>query len=150
MENFDKKDAQMKKYDEENDFNGSLNSAENISQKLRLQQQRLFGGINMSIRDTDANVIQRIGTYFRQRHEYDRACDVLERVLEIRKKQFLSKKQKEDDGKFERLSDFQMIDEEDLEQFQGREFATLYNDLALTYQCMDDLAYAQEYLILAI
>ena len=71
----------------------------------------------MSIKDTDANVIQRIGTYFRQRHEYDRACDVLERVLEIRKKQFLSKKQKEDDGKFERLSDFQMIDEEDLEQF---------------------------------
>jgi lipoprotein NlpI len=46
----------------------------------------------MSIKDTDANVIQRIGTYFRQRHEYDRACDVLERVLEIRKKQFLSKK----------------------------------------------------------
>ena len=43
-----------------------------------------------------------------------------------------------------------MIDEEDPEQFQGREFATLYNDLALTYQCMDDLAYAQEYLILAI
>jgi hypothetical protein len=34
------------------------------------------------------------------------------------------------------------IDEEDIEQFQGREFATLYNDLALTYQCMDDLPYA--------
>jgi hypothetical protein len=37
-------------------------------------------------------------------------------VLEVRKKQFLQRKQKEDDGKFERLSDFQMpIDEEDLE-----------------------------------
>ena len=104
----------------------------------------------MSIKDRDASVIQRIGIYFRQRHEYDRACDVLERVLEVRKKQFLSRKQKQDDGKFERLSEFEMIDEEDPEQFQGREFATLYNDLALTYQCMDDLAYAQEYLILAI
>lgn len=37
LENFDKKDAQLKKFDEENDFNGSLNSAENISKKLELQ-----------------------------------------------------------------------------------------------------------------
>ena len=97
----------------------------------------------MSIEEKDANVIQRIGIYFRQKQEYDRACDVLERVLEVRKKQFLSKKQKEDDGKFESLSNFDVpIDEEDIEQFQGRVFATLYNDLALTYQCMDDLAYA--------
>jgi tetratricopeptide (TPR) repeat protein len=57
LENFDKKDAQMKKFDEENDFNGSLNSAENISQKLLMQQQRLFGGINMSIEERDAGVI---------------------------------------------------------------------------------------------
>jgi hypothetical protein len=47
----------MKKFDEENDFNGSLNSAENISQKLKLQHQRLFGGINMSIKERDASVI---------------------------------------------------------------------------------------------
>lgn len=37
-----------------------------------------------------------------------------------------------------------------MEQFKGREFATLYNDLALTYQGMEDLEYAQEYLVLAI
>ena len=36
LENFDKKDAQMKKFDQDNDFEGSLNSAENISQKLKL------------------------------------------------------------------------------------------------------------------
>ena len=37
LENFDKKDAQMRKFDEENEFNGSLNSAENISEKLKLR-----------------------------------------------------------------------------------------------------------------
>jgi lipoprotein NlpI len=40
----------------------------------------------MSIEDRDAGVIQRIGIYFRQKQEYDRACDVLERVLDVRKK----------------------------------------------------------------
>jgi tetratricopeptide (TPR) repeat protein len=67
MSNFDKKDAEMKQYDQDNDFNGSVNSGENMSQKLMLQQQRLFGGFNQSIKEKDASVIQRIGIYFRQR-----------------------------------------------------------------------------------
>lgn len=41
-------------------------------------------------------------------------------------------------------------DQDDIDQFQGKEFAKLYNDLALTYQGMEDLEYAQEYLVLAI
>jgi len=33
---------------------------------------------------------------------------------------------------------------------QSKEFATLYNDLSLTYSGMGEIEYAQEYLILAI
>ena len=134
MDNFMIKDAEMKQKDTQEKFDGSVNSGQGLSQKLIMQQQRMFGGYDSSIKEQEAGVIQRIGIYFRQRQDYDKACDILERVLDVRKKQFLQRKQKEEDGKFERLSDFHMpIDEEDLEQFQGREFATLYNDLALTY-----------------
>ena len=34
--------------------------------------------------------------------------------------------------------------------FQTQEFATLYNDLSLTYQGMGEIEYAQDYLIQAI
>ena len=78
----------------------------------------MFGGYDWSLKENEAGVIQRIGIYFRQRQDYDKAFDILERVLDVRKKQFLQRKQKEEDSKFERLSDFHMpIDEEDLEQF---------------------------------
>ena len=30
-------------------------------------------------------MIQKIGIYFRQKQQYERACDLLERVLEIKK-----------------------------------------------------------------
>ena len=47
----------------------------------------------MSIKEKDASVIQRIGIYFREKKEYERACELLERVLEVRKRQFIQKKQ---------------------------------------------------------
>ena len=65
-----------------------------------------------------------MGIYFRQKKEYERACQLLERVLDQRKKQFLQNK-----------DNAQIMDqkENDIDQFQGKQFAKLYNDLALTY-----------------
>lgn len=38
-----------------------------------------------NMEERDATVIQKIAIYFRQKQEYERACDLLERVLEIKK-----------------------------------------------------------------
>ena len=67
MDNFMIKDAEMKKLDNQENLDGSINSGGNVSQKLMQQQQRMFGGYNSSIEEKDAGVIQRIGIYFRQR-----------------------------------------------------------------------------------
>ena len=106
----------------------------------------------MSIKEKDASVIQRIGIYFREKKEYERACELLERVLEVRKRQFIQKKQQAESKNkgTQGVETPALDDDDDIDQFQGKEFAKLYNDLALTYQGMEDLEYAQEYLVLAI
>ena len=88
--------------------------------------------------ERDATVIQKIGIYFRQKQEYERACDLLERVLEIKKNL--------------KLKDIPADTTESQKNLllQSKEFATLYNDLSLTYSGMGEIEYAQEYLILAI
>lgn len=70
----------------------------------------------------------------------------------MRKRQFIQKKQQaEQKNKDTEITETPALDDEDdIDQFQGKEFAKLYNDLALTYQGMEDLEYAQEYLVLAI
>jgi tetratricopeptide (TPR) repeat protein len=91
-----------------------------------------------NLEERDATVIQKIGIYFRQKQEYERACDLLERVLEIKKSL--------------KLKDIpaDTTDSQKLAMLQSKEFATLYNDLSLTYSGMGEIEYAQEYLILAI
>lgn len=68
----------------------------------------MFGGFNSSIKEKDAMVIQRIGVYFRERQEYDKACDLLERVLEVRKRLVKEKYSKGQDSKkqIDTISDF--------------------------------------------
>lgn len=79
--------------------------------------------------------MQRIGVTLREKKEFDKASDILERVLVARKKQY--------------LKDKRLTDKDDVE-FSGKDFAKLYGDLALTYQGMEDLEDSQEYLVLAI
>lgn len=73
----------------------------------------------MSIKEKDASVIQRIGIYFRERKEYERACELLERVLEVRKRQFIQKKQQADkkDKDEEIVGTPALEDEDDIDQF---------------------------------
>lgn len=86
-----------------------------------------------------------MGIYFRQKKEYERAAGLLERVLEYKKRKFMEKKISNKDGQSNDDSD-----EDYMDQFIGKEFTRLYNDLALTYQGMGNLEFAQEYLVLAI
>jgi len=104
----------------------------------------------MSIRDKDANVMQKIGIHFREKQDYERACDLLERVLDARKQQHQANNKKPDGKNSKRTTDLEIEEDEDIDQYKGRQFATLYNDLALTYLGMEDFEYAQEYLVLAI
>lgn len=73
----------------------------------------------MSIKEKDASVIQRIGIYFREKKEYERACELLERVLEVRKRQFIQKKQQaESKNKDSKTSETPALDDEDdIDQF---------------------------------
>lgn len=101
---------------------------------------RGIGGARANANGHDASLLQRIGICFRERKEYERSCELLERVLQVRKRIFISAKRKGG----------QSSDQLDVDEFSGKVFAHLYNDLALTYQGMEDLEYAQEYLVLAI
>lgn len=83
----------------------------------------------------DIAVLQRIGVTLREKKEFDKASDILERVLAARKKLYLKENNLNDGGDID---------------YSGKDFAKLYGDLALTYQGMDDLEYSQEYLVLAI
>ena len=68
----------------------------------------------MSIKEKDASVIQRIGIYFREKKEYERACELLERVLEVRKRQFIQKKQQADSkNKEAQIAETPALDDED-------------------------------------
>tara|TARA_B110000285_G_scaffold142432_1_gene159213 strand:+ start:429 stop:659 length:231 start_codon:yes stop_codon:yes gene_type:complete len=53
--------------------------------KIAKQQAALQIESQPILEDRDASVIQKIGIYFRGKQEYERACDLLERVLEIKK-----------------------------------------------------------------
>jgi len=86
-----------------------------------------------------------MGIYFRQKKEYERAAGLLERVLEYKKRKFMEQKISNKDGRSNDDSD-----EDYMDQFIGKQFTRLYNDLALTYQGMGNLEFAQEYLVLAI
>ena len=66
---------------EGNDLSGSLNSSNEFADCY-----------SMSIKDKDANVMQKMGIYFRQKKEYERAAGLLERVLEYKKRKFVEKK----------------------------------------------------------
>jgi tetratricopeptide (TPR) repeat protein len=90
-------------------------------------------------KSVEANILQKIGIRFRERKDYERSCDLLEKVLDVRKRMHT---------KLTSEAGYSVASNADL--FTGKEFASLYNDLALTYQGMDDLNTAQEYLILAI
>lgn len=156
LSNFDKKDAQMMKGQEITDelenlsFNSSCNLSERIAkQQAALQRSNAFPHMH----DKDATVIQRIGIYFREKQEYERACDLLERVLEIKKnlkvQQMNQEKEEATINESDNLDNPQeLVDNSKL--FLTRDFATLYNDLALTYQGMEELEFAQDYLIQAI
>ena len=73
----------------------------------------------MSIKEKDASVIQRIGIYFREKKEYERACELLERVLEVKKRQFIQKKQQaESKNKDSQIAETPALDDEDdIDQF---------------------------------
>lgn len=117
LQHFDKKDQELKKKNAigGSDLSGSLNSQEGgYSKKLFQQQQKVFGGFDMSIKEKDASVIQRIGIYFREKKEYERACELLERVLEVRKRQFIQKKQQAElKNKDSQIAETPALDDED-------------------------------------
>lgn len=75
-----------------------------------------------------ANILQKIGIRFRERKDFERSCELLEKVLDVRKRMHL---------KVSSEAGYTAMSNVDL--FTGKEFASLYNDLALTYQGMDDL-----------
>lgn len=132
-------------------FNSSCNLSERIAkQQAALQRSNTFPHMH----DKDATVIQRIGIYFREKQEYERACDLLERVLEIKKNLKVQQmSQGREEATVEKDGDHLNNPQELAESsklFLTREFATLYNDLALTYQGMEELEFAQDYLIQAI
>lgn len=87
MINFDKRDSKMVHGQEITDEldNLSFNSSINLSEKIAKQQAALQLESQPQLEERDASVIQKIGIYFREKQEYERACDLLERVLEIKK-----------------------------------------------------------------
>lgn len=54
-----------------------------------MEQQKMFGGTCNVLEDKDANIIQKIGIYFREQQNYQRSYELLERVLEVKKRQYL-------------------------------------------------------------
>lgn len=75
LDNFDSK-AQSKSSDD-NSFNSDID----LSLRIKQQQQKVFRGVTLSVKEKDANVIQKVALYLRERQEYLRACDLLEKVL---------------------------------------------------------------------
>mmetsp|Transcript_8837 Transcript_8837/g.14981 ORF Transcript_8837/g.14981 Transcript_8837/m.14981 type:complete len:123 (-) Transcript_8837:1163-1531(-) len=108
LENIDHANESPSKSKNEED---SLNSNLDISARIQRQQQRLFCGVNTNIREREANSIQKIANHFRERQEFSKACDILEKVLTIRKRQFLNRKRQSD-----HISEFENpIEDEDVD-----------------------------------
>ena len=108
---------------------GNYNRINKTLNLLNLPSKFLLKGIpseieKISIKEKDASVIQRIGIYFREKKEYERACELLERVLEVRKRQFIQKKQQaESKNKDAEIVETPALDDEDdIEAFEIHDF----------------------------
>lgn len=126
------------------DFESS-NGDESMGKRLAADQSMLKQVVihNADTQAREARLLTRIGIHFRERQEYERASDLLEHVLSI-KKSLVDDAMKKEAGKGE--DDGSNKDD----RYLTADFAQIYADLALCYQGLDELEFAQDYMAQAI